>query len=96
VVGGFFSGLSLFVEHSKRRIELVLYCVPRALEIVMRLIRKDKFPKLYSLLRKPWLPILSFQIAIALWMTVLGSVGGDLAANSLNVTVLRVVFGSKH
>ncbi|ETO14299.1 hypothetical protein RFI_23071 [Reticulomyxa filosa] len=96
VLGGFFSGLSLFIEHSKRRVELALYCIPRALEIVMRLIRKDMFPVLYALLRKPWLPVLNFQIAIALWMTVLGTIGGDMASNSLNVTVLRVVFGSKH
>lgn len=28
------TGLSLFFEHPKRRFELMLYCVPRALDIV--------------------------------------------------------------
>ncbi len=95
VFGGFCSGLSLMVEHSKRRVELCLYVIPRALEILMRLVPK-KMKFLYEFFRWKPLPILTFQSAIALWMTLMAVKGGRKYSNGLNMTVLTVVFGSKH
>eukprot|EP01084_Bolivina_argentea_P088506 159790_1 len=42
IVGGFFTGLPLLIENKYRRPELMLYCIPRAMEVAMRLIPKKK------------------------------------------------------
>ncbi|TMW60631.1 hypothetical protein Poli38472_000673 [Pythium oligandrum] len=40
VLGGVATGASLFFEDPKRRFELMLYCVPRALDIVWQLLKR--------------------------------------------------------
>ncbi len=40
IVSGLFTGSSLFLEHPKRRFELMLYCVPRALDIVWQVLKR--------------------------------------------------------
>ncbi|KAH7479145.1 hypothetical protein PRIC1_009303 [Phytophthora ramorum] len=40
LVAGVATGGALFFEHSKRRFELMLYCFPRALDIVWQLLRR--------------------------------------------------------
>ena len=96
IFGGFMTGLSIFIEHAHRRVELALYVLPRALEIMFRLIPETKAPQLYQFLRWRHLPMLSFQVAIALWMTIIAIKDGRKTANQLNMTVLRVIFGTHH
>ena len=95
IVGGFMAGLSILIEHSKRRIELCLYVIPRAIEILFRLIPKN-MKLLYKFLRLKYLPVVSFALAISGWMTLIATKNGTKCANGLNMTVLRVVFGSLH
>lgn len=96
-VGGFMSGLSLILESPFRRPELMLYTLPRAMEVAMRLIpNRGHFRVLYKGLRKTYTPILSFQIAMSVWMTVINVPKGTETSNSINMTVLRILFGSKH
>ena len=100
--GGFMAGLSILAEHTKRRSELALYVIPRAIEIVFRLIPKESssmfalYPMLYKLLRLRFLPVISFAMAMSGWMTLIAVKNGTKYANGLNMTVLRVVFGSLH
>jgi len=96
-VGGFMSGLSLFIESPFRRPELMLYTLPRAMEVAMRLIpNRDHFAAIYKALRCVYLPVFSFQIAMSVWMTVIAIPKGIETSNSINMTVLKILFGSKH
>lgn len=74
----------------------MLYCIPRALEWCMKRVKKDKLPKLWAFLRTDMCPTMSLQIALALWMTIWNTPKGIKNSNSINMTVLNVVFGSKH
>eukprot|EP00485_Elphidium_margaritaceum_P003404 CAMPEP_0202695724 /NCGR_PEP_ID=MMETSP1385-20130828/9251_1 /ASSEMBLY_ACC=CAM_ASM_000861 /TAXON_ID=933848 /ORGANISM="Elphidium margaritaceum" /LENGTH=295 /DNA_ID=CAMNT_0049351801 /DNA_START=256 /DNA_END=1143 /DNA_ORIENTATION=- len=97
IVGGVFTGLALIIENEHRRPELMLYCIPRAMEVMFRLVpNKNHFALLYSLLRSTYLPVLSFQIAMSLWMTIIAIPKGKETSNSINMTVLKIIFGSKH
>ena len=96
ILGGFAAGLSLIIEHQNRRPELTLYCLPRASELILKSINKSKYPKLMGILYCKYLRVLVIQISIAIWMTVLNIKNGINIANTLNVTVLKIIFGSKH
>jgi len=96
IIGGFFAGLSILIEHPRRRIELLLYVMPRALEILMRLVPKEKVYWIWKILRLKLTPVIVFQISIAIWMTLMSTRGGIKSANHLNMTVLSVIFGSTH
>ena len=48
-----------------------------------------------QVLRLRILPNLVFQLAIGLWMFMIAH-GDSNAANGINMTVLNVIFGSKH
>ena len=95
-IGGLTSGLSLFLEHKKRRKELALYCIPRALQIVLNMIPKRHLPYLWSLIRKQWYPLLIMQLSIAVWLTLFNIKNAQKTCNKLNITVLKIVFGTKH
>ena len=94
-VGGFMAGLSILIEQSKRRMELCLYVVPRAIEILLRLIPKN-MRLLYRFFRLKHLPVFSFALAMGGWMTLIATKNGTKCANGLNMTGLRVIFGSLH
>eukprot|EP01084_Bolivina_argentea_P259777 438471_1 len=93
---GCVSGLSIFIENSKRRPELMLYCIPRAMECCMRRVDINKFPNVYKLLRSNVLPTITFQIAVALWMTIMNVPKGVKISNSINMTILKIIFGTIH
>lgn len=94
--GGFMAGLSLIIENPRRRPELMLYCLPRALEWILKRVSKDKLPKLWKLLRTSITSTIAFQIAVALWLTIWNIPKGIKNSNSINMTVMNIVFGSKH
>eukprot|EP00484_Ammonia_sp_Unknown_P027882 CAMPEP_0197047628 /NCGR_PEP_ID=MMETSP1384-20130603/23100_1 /TAXON_ID=29189 /ORGANISM="Ammonia sp." /LENGTH=382 /DNA_ID=CAMNT_0042479587 /DNA_START=114 /DNA_END=1262 /DNA_ORIENTATION=- len=97
LMGGFTTGMALFLENEYRRPELMLYCAPRAIEVAYRLIpNSGYFRGLYQLSRWTYLPVLSFQVAMAVWMTVIAIPKGEDTSNSINMTVLKIIFGSKH
>ena len=75
----------------------MLYCVPRAMEVGFRLIpNRDWMKYPYKALRCGYLPILSFQIAMSVWMTVIAIPKGTETSNGINMTVLKIIFGTKH
>ena len=75
----------------------MLYCIPRALEVAFRLIpNKGLWEYAYKAMRCDYAPVLSFQIAMSTWMTVIAIPKGVDTANSINMTVLKIIFGSKH
>ena len=65
----------------------------------MRLIPNRKYFRcvnVYNMLRWFWAPVIAFQIAMAAWMTVIAVPKGKDTSNSINMTVLNIIFGSKH
>ena len=75
----------------------MLYCVPRALEVGFRLIpNKGLMVYPYKLVRSVIFPVVSFQIAMSAWMTVIALPKGKETSNGINMTVLRIIFGTKH
>jgi len=91
---GFVCGLSIKIEHPRRRIELLLYTLPRALEGIARGIPRTT--ALGRFIRWRWMSLILYQLAIGLWMYTIGQIGWSKKLNSLNTTVLKIVFGSKH
>ena len=89
------AGLSILIEQSKRRMELCLYVVPRAIEIILRLIPKN-MRVLYAFVRLKHLPVFVFALAMSGWMTLIATKNGTKCANPLSMTMLRVVFGNLH
>ena len=94
--GGFMAGLPIFIEHANRRLELTLYVLPRALEIVLRLIRYKSFPFLYNLLRSNYFSVFVFQCSMAIWMSLMAIKEGKHTSNKLNMAILRFVFGEQN
>merc|ERR1719433_2443897 len=90
-LGGVASGLSILIEPDRRRGELALYVVPRALQGVMRMFRKKSW--LGRLLRWKWFAVFNFQLATALWMYILALNGWKRPVNKLNRSVLKKIFG---
>ena len=75
----------------------MLYCVPRALEVGFRLIpNKGWLVYPYKAVRSVAAPVLSFQVAMSIWMTVIALPKGKQTSNGINMTVLRIIFGTKH
>ncbi len=62
------SGLSILIEHKQRRGEIVLYVVPRAVECLLKHIPRNS--KAGDFIRKKWLPIVLFGIALGVWMFI--------------------------
>lgn len=96
LTGGFMSGLSIFVEKTARRVELALYVLPRAMEVGFRLMSKNKWPFIHEVLRSQYTSMMAFQFAIATWMILMNTQNGRDSLNSLNLSVLKVVFGTHH
>jgi len=91
---GFLSGLSILIEHRGRRLELLLYTLPRALEAIGRGISRESL--VGQLVRRKGLSILLYQFSVALWMYTIARKGWSSKLNSLNMTVIKILFGSKH
>jgi len=90
------SGLSLLVEHPRRRSELTLYVLPRALETSFNYIRKFHSRRNGRLAKAmPIVATVSFQMSIALWMYIQAVPEWD-RLNHLNKNALKAVFGSRH
>lgn len=88
----FFASLTLLIENVKRRSELTLYCIPRSIEIIFRLFTKQKYPKIYNFLRSKYLRTFSFQISIAIWLTICAIPKGFKTSNTLNMTLIKLIF----
>mmetsp|Transcript_21428 Transcript_21428/g.31858 ORF Transcript_21428/g.31858 Transcript_21428/m.31858 type:complete len:473 (-) Transcript_21428:84-1502(-) len=96
VLAGIVAGLSILVEHPKRRTELTLYTLPRALEVCYNYIAKFHSTSRGSLSKsEPMISLVAFQCAIALWMYI-QAIPAWKQLNSLNKSGLRAVFGSRH
>lgn len=97
-LAGFMGGLSILLEHPRRRTELTLYVLPRALEACFNYMTKYHGTETAGRLVAKGVPIASvvaFQAAIAIWVTIKAKKEwGKL--NSLNKNGLKAVFGSKH
>ena len=74
----------------------MLYCLPRALEWVIKRVDKVKMPNLYRLFRTNWWPTFVSQIALAIWLSICNIPKGIKSSNTINMTVLNIIFGSKH
>lgn len=96
MLGGLTAGLALFIENTRRRSELMLYCLPRAIEWVINRVDKGKMPNLYKLLRTNLWPTIVAQIALAIWLSIWNIPKGIKSSNTINMTVLNIIFGSKH
>jgi len=94
VVIGFLSGLSIIIEHPGRRIELLLYTLPRALEAIGRGISRETV--VGRLVRWKWLSLFLYQFSVALWMYTIARNGWSNKLNSLNMTIIKIFFGSEH
>jgi hypothetical protein len=90
-IAGLISGLSLFFEDPKRRFELMLYCFPRALEILWQLLVSRKKPllanKIQTILHGE---ILLFSLSLGL---IMSSPTEHFKPTYLKV--LRFVFGQR-
>jgi len=96
VAAGLSSGTSIFLEHPKRRTELTLYVLPRALEVCANYIIRFHSSS-DGMIQKsvPLLSLLGFQTSLAIWMGI-QAVPEFTEMNGLNRSGLRAVFGSKH
>lgn len=94
VVIGFLCGLSIVIEHPGRRIELLLYTLPRALEAIGRGIPRTTM--VGKVVRWKGLSLLLYQFAVATWMYTIAKKGWSKRLNSLNMTVIKTLFGSNH
>ena len=61
------------IEKTERRKEFALNVLPRASEIFLRLIGKDKWPWIWAILRSDYFSMMAFQIAIATWMVAMNT-----------------------
>eukprot|EP01084_Bolivina_argentea_P251182 421181_1 len=96
ICGGFMSGLSLLIEHPKRRSELMLYCVPKAMEFfINRMIRRQEYTILCKLLQTKMFPTIVFQISLAIWLTIYNMPKGIENCNFINMKAVQIVFGNK-
>ena len=66
------------------------------MEWIMKRVSKDALPKIWKLLRTNMCPTIAFQIAVALWCSIWNIPKGIENSNSINMTVMNIVFGSKH
>lgn len=103
--GGIMAGFAIFIEHQNRRSEMVLYVVPRAIEVILNLI-PNKYLYLFN---NGELSIVIFSISLSLWMSMRQCQGvitkkknkkSDKSkkniCNDLNMTALSVIFGRFH
>eukprot|EP01084_Bolivina_argentea_P003470 6515_1 len=96
ICGGLMSGLSLLIENPKRRSELMLYCIPKAVEFfINRIIDRRKYVMLCELLQTNVLPTIVFQIALAVWLTIYSVPNGIENSNFINMKILQIIFGKK-
>jgi len=96
MLGGATAGMALFIENPRRRSELMLYCLPRALEWIIHRVDAVRMPRLYKMLRTDWWPTIVTQIALAIWLSIWNIKKGIQSSNTVNMTVLNIVFGSRH
>ena len=95
-MGGGLTGFSILLESKHRHYELLLWVAPRVLQIILRLFEKEKWPKIYQLLRSDYYSFACLQLTLAAWMILYNMENAKKATNSLNFTALTVVFGSQH
>eukprot|EP01083_Nonionella_stella_P160829 526058_1 len=103
MIGGIAAGCAILIEHKSRRSEIVLYVIPRAIEIILNLI-----PDSYTILSHDMIPVVVFSISLSLWMAIRQCDGvipdkhikkkgkKKNICNDLNMTVLSVVCGRFH
>ena len=104
--GGIMAGLSILIEHPNRRSEIVLYVVPRGIDVIL-----NYLPDI-PILSNDKIPIIIFSISLSLWMSIRQCEGvipikrkrkqnknkssKTNICNDLNMTVLSVIFGRFH
>jgi len=93
VLSALIGSMALLIEDSKRRTELTLYCVPKAIAIILRLFGKRTWPKMHAFLRSTSLRVVAFQLCMAILLTVRAIPKGMENANRLNMTILNLIFG---
>lgn len=96
LLSGITAGLSIFIEHPRRRTELTLYVLPRALEASFNYVLKYH-GRGSKLLRGsiPVVSVIGFQSAMAIWMYAQANPKWE-KMNGLNRSGLKAVFGSRH
>mmetsp|Transcript_9234 Transcript_9234/g.22679 ORF Transcript_9234/g.22679 Transcript_9234/m.22679 type:complete len:498 (+) Transcript_9234:141-1634(+) len=98
LVSGFLGGSSIFLEHTRRRRELSLYCIPRSLQVIINgyLIYycQPRYGERSSFITKyaTTLNTFFFQLALAMWLFVVHRSDFD-GINGLNEGVVRTLFG---
>ena len=93
ILSGAVAGGSIWVERKSRRRELALYCMPRAVEIVLNKYVKTFCDESSFLVRAgPEFATAAFAISFGLWMLVLHTPGFD-GMNGLNKGIIKVVYG---
>lgn len=105
--GGIMAGLAILIEHPSRRSEIVLYVVPRGIDVII-----NHLPDI-PILSNDKIPVIIFSISLALWMSIRQCEGvipikkneknkdkskssKTNICNDLNMTVLSVIFGRFH
>eukprot|EP00466_Bigelowiella_natans_P001895 jgi/Bigna1/89892/estExt_fgenesh1_pg.C_570079 len=97
LLAGFVAGLSIFIEHPRRRKELTLYCIPRAYQVLLNLFLKargNEMIKRAIMRHRILLNILCFQFSLAIWLYLFNEKTFN-GMNGLNHGVLTAVFGSR-
>eukprot|EP00455_Lapot_gusevi_P043686 TRINITY_DN5345_c0_g1_i12.p1 TRINITY_DN5345_c0_g1~~TRINITY_DN5345_c0_g1_i12.p1 ORF type:complete len:394 (-),score=47.22 TRINITY_DN5345_c0_g1_i12:143-1324(-) len=90
-LGGLLAGSSLFIEYRSRHLELVLFCIPRSMEVIFNLLSKHH----------PWFTQYLFSIYImlaCLGMSLFHYCHKTSPANmrSVNRSVLEFIVGSRN
>eukprot|EP01095_Lingulamoeba_sp_RSL-Kostka_P017962 TRINITY_DN9632_c0_g1_i1.p1 TRINITY_DN9632_c0_g1~~TRINITY_DN9632_c0_g1_i1.p1 ORF type:complete len:227 (+),score=30.26 TRINITY_DN9632_c0_g1_i1:52-732(+) len=89
-IGGFICAWSILLEHRARRPELVIYCIPRTIEIIWQGVKKRDILK----------PIKYFEVAIfCLAMGIMMSFyqfNNLKVQNKLTNTIIKLLFGKKN
>ena len=109
MTGGIAAGTAILMEAPNRRSEIVLYVIPRAIEILLNLM-PHRWP--WTVLGHDLIPAAAFALSLAMWMAVRqchGVIDDQKTAsnkgkgrthrnicNDLNMTVLSVIFGRFH
>ena len=105
MMGGIAAGTAILIEHPNRRSEIVLYVIPRAIEILLNLIPK----RFDAISGHDLIPTVVFALSLAVWMGARQCEGviplkkqkkekerKKNVCNDLNMTALSVLFGRFH
>lgn len=69
ILSGWCSGFSIILEHPSRRTELILYCLPKAIESLVNLLPKKSRSK--RMFTSSLTTIFCFQLSLGIWMYLL-------------------------